>query len=304
MMVESIRELRRKVQEPVMRYNDIAGILFGNRVSIHITRLFVAAGLGPTVASMLMLASGLVGSVLLVFGDRAAVVGFALMIVYYVFDCVDGEVARYHRGEKIIWSFHDYMFHLYVKSAFYLCLGIGLYRSTGHVWLLAFAWIALLASLFRKAMGDLAGVLPVRLILARQGDEVTGRLERQVLEGLDPGGKETAEEPEGREGRDEARIASYGGPLGILREVATNFDLFMFAFLGAAVADLFVAPFELLGGPWNLKATLLVFVALTLVFDFLDRLWHTIRAGRFLEEARSFLVAAHRYRIRKGGPNG
>jgi hypothetical protein len=53
-----------------------------------------------------------------------SVLGFAILFVYYVLDCVDGEVARFRKTEKLTWGFHDFLFHLYVKSAFFTCLGI------------------------------------------------------------------------------------------------------------------------------------------------------------------------------------
>ena len=121
-MVEPIEELRKKVQEPVRRYNDIAGVLIGDRVSIHVTRAFIALGLSPTVATIAFLVCGLAGSVLAACGRWWSVAGFVLVFLYYVFDCVDGEVARYHHREKLVWGFHDFMFHLYVKSAFFVAL--------------------------------------------------------------------------------------------------------------------------------------------------------------------------------------
>src|SRR5437867_3665559 len=119
--MESIPELRRKVQEPVRQYNDVAGLLVGDRVSIHVTRLFLALGLSPTVATISMLVFGLAGSALVLRGGWIATAGFACMFVYYVLDCVDGEVARYRQGEKLIWGFYDFLFHLAVKTAFFLC---------------------------------------------------------------------------------------------------------------------------------------------------------------------------------------
>jgi hypothetical protein len=66
-MVESIHDLRKKVQEPVRANNDVAGVLVGDRVSIHVTRLFLSWGLSPDVATIGMLVCGVVGSVLALF---------------------------------------------------------------------------------------------------------------------------------------------------------------------------------------------------------------------------------------------
>lgn len=290
-MVESIRELRQKVQVPVRRYNDIAGMLIGDHLSILVTRFFVARGIGPTVASSLMLVCGLAGAVLLLFGKVGAVLGFVLVILYYVFDCVDGEVARYHKREKIIWAFHDYMFHLYVKCSFFLCLGIGLYQATGQILLLAFSWSALLATIFRKVLSELAFAVPVRVIFMRD-DAMRRRLEAQVTDGIDPEEASESEEVDPTERPTFTRRT-------MIREFLTNFDLYVFLFLAAAVADLFLAPFPFLGATWNLKAILLVVNGIVLPLDFIDRLQHQLRNDGFLRDARRFLVRAHRFRIRR-----
>ena len=54
--MESITDLRAKVQAPVAKYNDVAGYLLGDRISIHVTRFFITMGWSPTVATLSMLA--------------------------------------------------------------------------------------------------------------------------------------------------------------------------------------------------------------------------------------------------------
>jgi len=299
-MAVTFRELRDAVQSPVRGYNDIAGILFGDHVSLPITWLFVSRGWSPTAASLLMLAFGLGGAFLLLLGDVAAVVGFMAMILYYVFDCVDGEVARYQKREKLLWGFHDYMFHVYVKSAFFLCLGIGLARATGETWLMAFAWSALLASFFRKALSEASWLVPGKLLLQPRG-EMTARLLAQLAEGSGARAGTPADEgdpsPEPNGG-----APVYGSFVSRVREIVTNLDLFMFAFLAAAVADLFVPRFLFLGVAWNLKAVLLVADGVLLPLDFLDRLRHRARTGAFLRDARRFALLAHRFRMPDAAP--
>src|SRR4051794_11071006 len=89
MPMDSLSELRKKVQAPVRKYNDIAGLMVGDRVSIHVTRCFVALGISPTVATLSMLAFGLAGSLMLLRGGAFSVAGFGCLFVYYILDCVD-----------------------------------------------------------------------------------------------------------------------------------------------------------------------------------------------------------------------
>src|SRR5262245_22109556 len=106
--MESIAELRQRVQAPVRKYNDVAGLLVGDRLSIHVTRIFVALGLSPTWATIGMLVFGVGGSALVALGGAWSVAGFACVFLYYLLDCVDGEVARYHRREKLVFGFYDF----------------------------------------------------------------------------------------------------------------------------------------------------------------------------------------------------
>jgi hypothetical protein len=291
-MVEPIHELRKKVQEPVRAYNDVAGLLVGDRLSIHVTRLFLALGLSPTVATLGMLGCGLAGSVLAAFGGGWAVAGFGLVFAYYVLDCVDGEVARYRKVEKLLWGFHDYLFHLYVKAAFFTALGVYAVRASGRPWTFAFGLAALLATLFSKALYDAVLVLVARHVIQRSHAE-RERFVREVLAGA-------SDEELAHEGDlpGEVQPFKFGSPPGLVRAVLTNFDLSLLWFLCAAVVDLFLVPFQVWGIPCDLKCLLLAFYGVVLPLDFLDRLVSYLRGGGFHRDARRLIRRAHHFRLR------
>jgi hypothetical protein len=294
----SIAELRKKVQVPVRRYNDVAGLLVGDRVSIHITRLFIALGLSPTVATVAMLICGLAGSALIVFGGLWSVAGFALLVLYYVFDCVDGEVARYHGQEKFTFAFVDFLFHLAVKPSFYVAVGVLAARTTGHLWTFAFGLAALLATLLGKFLHDAHVILVSRMILLR-GREERKRYVRELLDGADA-------ELAVRDVRIPGDADPYR-PRGILpfvRVAAANFDLGLIVFLVASVVDLFVPPFELWGAPANVKVLVVVFYGIVLPLDFVDHLIGYVRGGLFVERSRTLLRRAHHFRVDEGGSEG
>lgn len=290
--MDSLAELRKRVQEPVRRYNDVAGLLVGDRVSIHVTRLFVALGLSPTVATISMLVFGVAGSVLALYGGGLAVVGFALVFAYYICDCVDGEVARYHRGEKLIWGFWDFLFHLAVKSAFFICLGIYAARFTGEPWVFFFGLAGLLAILFQKFLHDLTLILTCRQVLLREA-ETRDRFARQLTEGV------AAEHLEVEADLAETHEPfAFRGLLPTLRAMMTNFDLASLVFLTAAVADLLAPPFEMFGLAVDVKVVMVMFYGVVLPFDFLDRLLAHARSGRFRTESQQLLKRAHHFRLR------
>lgn len=287
--MDSLSELRKRVQAPVRRYNDVAGILVGDRVSIHVTRVFVACKLSPTVATLSFLFFGLFGSILLLFGGWIAAAGFGCLFLYYIFDCVDGEVARYYGREKLIWGFHDFMFHLYVKSAFFVCLGIYAVRATGEPWVFLFALSGLLASLFTKFLYDVSLILTCRYVLLRSKVEREHYVSQIAPAARSAGGGGDADaDPEPQHFR---------GVLPLLRTAATNFDLAILLFFAAAVADVFLAPIPLFGLVADAKILLVILYGVLLPLDFLDRLRSHLRSNSFFVDARELLQRAHDFQL-------
>jgi hypothetical protein len=290
--MDSLSELRKKVQAPVRKYNDIAGLMVGDRVSIHVTRFFVALGISPTVATLSMLVFGIAGSVMLLWGGGWAVAGFGCLFVYYILDCVDGEVARYHRQEKLIWGFHDFLFHLYVKSAFWICLGVYGAEATGRPWMFLFGLAALLATLFQKFLFDVTLILTCRYVLLRDRDEsevfvqqlTEGAAQEQLLVDGEPPGPYEPYAPR--------------GVLPFLRTALINFDLGVLLFLAASVLDLAFEPFLIWKIQGDFKIALLLFYGVILPLDFLDRMQGHIRGRHFLQDSRRLLRRAHHFRIK------
>lgn len=291
--VDSIAELRRRVQAPVAKYNDVAGQLFGDWASIHVTRLFIRFGWSPTLATVGFLVLGVVGSVLTAFGGAWSVAGFACLIGYYVLDCVDGEVARFHGTEKLIWGFHDFMFHLYVKAAFYLSLGFHAAKCTGREWAFLLGIAALLATLLGKFLYDAVLVLNARYVLLRERHE-RERLVEQLTHGTSSAELDVDADLPG-----EFAPFRIGGPLSALRAVTTNFDLGLLLFFAAAILDLFVEPFAIRGVTCDLKTILVAFYGVVLPLDFVDRMVSYVRADRFQADSRRLLRRAHGFRIHR-----
>ncbi len=294
-MVESIAELRRRLQEPVRPYNDVAGMLVGDWVSLPITRAFLKLGWSPTVGTVGMLVFGLAGAALLPFGGGASALGFALVFFYYVLDCVDGEVARYRGVEKLEWAFHEFFFHLLVKSAFFVALGVLAVRTTGELWSFAFGISALLATMFHKFLRDAPLAVICRSALLRAPGEagwVTRALEIAPEERDEP--PAPADEPAAP--GEVAPYPSFGGPLATLRVMALNFDLSLLYFLAASLLDLAFGPWVLMGLTVDLKLALYAFYGVALPLHFVDNYATYARGGRFLRDCRELLTRSHHFR--------
>ena len=266
--VESIRELRRLVQEPVEHRNDLTGRLYGSRISIFVTRFFLARGWHADVASFLMLFNGLAGSVLLVFPGWPQVIGFFLLETYYLFDCVDGELARYHRISHVKAAYYDYIAHILVKSAMFLCLGIGLAREPGVAasWPVFVAIAPMLAVVFTKIAADLHHVIFASKFIQHRDDvAVANFLERT---------RDAAPAPSG---------PRRGSVLGTIRQLVLNFDLYLILFLGAAFLDAAVGVPAGIPAWLGYKMALFLFYAAALPLDFLDRVVSDLKTTRILE---------------------
>jgi hypothetical protein len=261
--------------------------MVGDHVSIHVTRLFIRLGLSPTIATVAMLVFGVAGSLCLLLGDVGCVAGLVLLFAYYICDCVDGEVARYRKSDKLSFALYDFLIHLVVKTTFFLSFGVWAVQQTGRTWVFAFALAALVAVLFRKFLQDLPLVIVCRAIVMRRPEE-RERFLGQLLAQAEPGVLE----------RDPGQSSEPYRPkrvLSIVRAFATNFDLAVLVLLAVAVLDLFVAPFTLWGLDADLKLLAYVFYGTILPLDFLDRLQADIRGGFFAQSA-TLLGHVHRFR--------
>ncbi|HTE06602.1 MAG TPA: hypothetical protein VK824_10420 [Planctomycetota bacterium] len=178
----SFRQLREKCQLPVRSGNDVAGLVFGDRVSLPITKFFVDTGLTPDIATIGFLVSGLTGAALQTIGPACAAAGAFLLVLYYVLDCVDGEVARFRGIEDMRWGYYDYVFHMLVKPSAFVGVAVGCWRAGGHPLLLLAGAAAGVTVLWLKLFLEIPGILFLRGVLA--GSPGGNRAFRRYLRSL------------------------------------------------------------------------------------------------------------------------
>ena len=303
----SFRQLRETCQAPVRRHNDVAGLLFGDRASLPLTKLFVDLRLSPSIATVAFLVCGLLGSALQVAGPAWAVAGAALLVLYYILDCVDGEVARWQGVEDMRWGYFDYIFHMVVKPSCFLAVAVGTWLELENAWLLLAGAVAAVAVLWLKLFLEIPGILFLRGVLA--GAPGGSRAFRRFLGSLRVGGVETAPaagdassaggDAGGDARREAAPVMRLGFDLTTLRALLTNFDVGLLLLLVAALVDAFVEPFVPWSGwpPLTARAVWLVFYAVNLPLNFLDYVLTYVRRGHFASETERLLVLAHHYRL-------
>ncbi|MEQ9640056.1 MAG: hypothetical protein RIM84_08530 [Alphaproteobacteria bacterium] len=276
-----VARLRQQLQDPCRNFNDIGGVLFGDWVSIYFTWCFIRYGIGPTLASYMMLVFGIGGSILLVFGGAFSVLGAVLVVGYYIADCVDGEVARYRGCVSFHWSFHDLLFGIYVQTAFYLGLGLYVARVNAEPAYALIGVVPAIAILLHKIMRMAPHFLVVREAFLRTPAD--GARVRSELE-LVP--RPRAPKPAPRR-RDVLR--RYGLPLGVCRAVVMNFDLALLLLVALAVADLWLPPVDASGIMIDGKTAFLLFYALARPLDLISNIAQAVFDDGFRRSSRHLL---------------
>ncbi len=160
----TLAELRDVVQPPdvVGRRSSEhwAGTLYLRRLSLYLTWVLVPTGVSANAVTWLMIAIGLVGAAVLVIPSWWAVLACAvLMQVQILFDCSDGEVARWRRTTSPMGVYLDRVGHYLTESALPIALGVhvdgGLTSIGGWTTVGALTGCAVL---LKKSFGDLVHV--------------------------------------------------------------------------------------------------------------------------------------------------
>ena len=109
--MESIKELRRICQETrddVLYQRSWFDRNLTRRISIYFTKVFLKLGISANQATAVDLLIGLAAGALLVSPDPALwIVGILVFYAFFVFDCVDGEIARYRKTSSPVGSYLD-----------------------------------------------------------------------------------------------------------------------------------------------------------------------------------------------------
>ncbi|MCC7011903.1 MAG: CDP-alcohol phosphatidyltransferase family protein [Planctomycetes bacterium] len=287
-MGASWRELRDVCQRPVRDGNDVAGLIFGDHASLLITKVFVDLRLSPNYASIGFFMCGLIGAGLQFASGSWAAIGAVLLVLYYVLDCVDGEVARWQKVVNVHWGYFDYLFHMLIKPLAFLGVGVGTCAATGQTWPLIAAFTAAIATLWRKILIEIPGILFLKDVLKRSAGPSASDAPRSS-----PFQSPVAHTQSSRS------VEPFRLRLNIvtLRAIATNFDIGLLLLTVAtsldalATADRGLQPmFGTIRGLW------LAYYGVILPLDFLDYLVTYLRREHFSTEMTRLLSLAHHFR--------
>jgi phosphatidylglycerophosphate synthase len=174
----SLAELRRKGQPPAVlaRLNDEhwLGRLYGRKLSPYATWIFARLGWSPNAVTVAFIVCGIAAGVVIAFGGLlTAVIGAALIQLYLIFDCSDGELARWSGRTSTAGVYLDGMGHYFAEAA--LLAGLG-FRAQGKLtvdggYVTAGLAAALLAMLVRAETDNVVVARGKAGLAATHGDE-------------------------------------------------------------------------------------------------------------------------------------
>jgi phosphatidylglycerophosphate synthase len=131
----SLAELRAEGQPQAVidRLNDEhwAGRLYMRKVSPAATWVFARLGWSPNAVTAAFIVCGIAAGVVIAIGGLASAIGGALLIQgYLLFDCSDGELARWSKRTSAGGVYLDLVGHYLGESALLVGLGV---RAQGHL---------------------------------------------------------------------------------------------------------------------------------------------------------------------------
>ncbi|MDA2812459.1 CDP-alcohol phosphatidyltransferase family protein [Nocardiopsis sp. RSe5-2] len=138
-----------------------AGRLYMRDLSPYLSTVFVRLGVPPNPITYLMMAFGVLAGAVVAFGGLwSALLAFAMVQVYLLLDCVDGEVARYTGRTSTAGIYLDRIGHYVSEIALLIGLGVraqGAFEPGG--------WV----------VAGMAGAIGVALIKAETDNVVVAR---------------------------------------------------------------------------------------------------------------------------------
>jgi phosphatidylglycerophosphate synthase len=120
---------------------------------LYITWLFVKIGISANTTTFLTILFGLLGVALCVpHVPWLNVIGVILLAFEFVFDCVDGEIARWTKKSSLKGFFLDLVSHLLCNALLAAISGLHLYVWQGQSRYLILAFVAYAAAQYRRGL--------------------------------------------------------------------------------------------------------------------------------------------------------
>jgi len=139
----SIEDLRKICQTKGVKEHWYTRILT-RKISIYVTYLFLGTNITSNQVTLLAIFFVLITSILFSFGNYFySIIGALLLQLYVLFDCVDGEIARYKifidensRRTNVIGKFMEVIEHLITIPSILISISYATYKFYGIIWII------------------------------------------------------------------------------------------------------------------------------------------------------------------------
>ena len=146
--VESAKKLRLLCAKP--NEKEHLSAWFFRLFSIYLTRICLVLGINSNQVTLLSFLSGLVGGIFFVGGHF--LIGSLCFLLFYMFDNVDGEIARYKKTSSLFGNWLDIVVGHILYPYFFLSLGLGLFLNTNGWLFLFWGAVGAIAKLLERSV--------------------------------------------------------------------------------------------------------------------------------------------------------
>lgn len=122
-------------------------------ISYILTIVFIKQGISANKVSILSAISALTGSIMIAFGEYdVRLFGSFFIFLWIVLDCVDGNIARYHKASSGVGEYLDAMGGYIVNASIFMAIGIAAFNSTNQVIFLYMGYLASISSILSRLL--------------------------------------------------------------------------------------------------------------------------------------------------------
>jgi len=115
------------------------------KISIYFTKLCLELGLSANQATLISGVVGIVAGALLTSPDPLYwLVGIMTFFLFFIFDAVDGEIARYNKSSSAVGAYFELTVGWLVWSYIIACISWGIYNSLHDIKVFIFGFVAVI----------------------------------------------------------------------------------------------------------------------------------------------------------------
>jgi len=132
-----LNKLKEIVQLPVQHTDSWYIKLIGRRVSIYFTYMLLKTPLSANQATILYVLIGYIACYFFAAGGLyGMVIGAIFCHLFLIFDCVDGEIARYRKQTSLTGKYFDNLTHYMFEPLMFFSISLGLYAKYDYLFIL------------------------------------------------------------------------------------------------------------------------------------------------------------------------